>query len=453
MNIIIVGDGKVGLATAAHLSKEGHNVTIIDKDEEALRKADETLDVMCVYGNGARAVILQEAGIESADIVIAVTSKDEINMVCCITAKRLGNVRTIARIRDPEYYEDVDILRNELGIDMVINPEFSAAAEIANILQFPAAMNVESFFSGKVRMVDFRVTEDDMLIGATIAKISQKLPKNVLFAAVEREGEAIIPNGQFEFAAGDKIYVIGQISGITKLFKAVGRFVNSTRSVMIVGGGRTGHYLARFTSNNGIDTKLIEVQHNKCVRLTEQLEDVLIIEGDGTDPKVLESENLEGQTAFVALTGRDEENLITSMYAVEKGVNKVVASISRLHVPQIINKLGIDSIISPQELTATNILGYVRGVGNSRGSIVEALYKIMDGKAEAISFVANDSTSFLNTPLKNIALKKEVIIACILHGKSVIIPHGNEVITKGDKVLILTKSEKVLKDINDILEG
>lgn len=453
MNIIIVGDGKVGYALAGQLTKEDHNITIIDKNEEALKKADDTLDVMCVKGNGARASILMEAGIEDAELVIAATSRDELNMLTCLTAKKLSkNVRTIARIRDPEYYQEFTVLQNQMGVDMVINPEFTAAQEIANLLQFPAAMNIEIFFGGKARLVEFRVLEGDMLVGNKLSKISSRLPQNMLFVAVERDGEAYIPNGDFVFEVNDRVYIMGQITGITNLFKILGRYNQKVSSVMIVGGGRISYYLTKIISKLGMTIKIIEINANKCKELAETIEEAIIIEGDGTDQEILDSENIDDIDAFIAMTGRDEENLITAMYAVEKGVDKVIAMTTRMKLPKVVNKLGLDSIIDPKVVTTSYIVGYVRGMQNSRGSIVEALYKIMDQKAEVISFIANESTGFLNIPIKELTLKKEVIIACILHRSIVKIPHGNEKIASGDKVLIVTKNSHIIKDLNDILE-
>lgn len=453
MNIIIVGDGKVGYTIADYLSKEEHNITIIDKNEEALKKADDTLDVMCVKGNGARASVLLEAGVEEVELVIAATSGDEMNMLTCFTAKKLSkDVKTIARIREPEYYEEFTTLRQQMGVDMVINPEFTAAEEIANILQFPSAMNIEAFFGGKERLVEFRILEGDFLVGTRLSKVSSKLPKNILFVAVERDKEAYIPNGDFEFQVNDRVYMMGQLTGITNLFKMLGRYIQKINTVLMIGGGRTSYYLTKIISRLGMSIKIIEINPNKCLELADTIEEAIIIEGDGTNPDVLESENFEEVDAFIAMTGRDEENLITAMYALEKGVDKVIAMNTRVNLPNVVNKLGLDSIIDPKLITASYITGYVRGMQNSRGSIVETLYKIMDGNAEVIIFIANESTRFLNIPIKDLNLKKELVIACILHRNTVMIPHGNESILIGDKVMIVTKTHHIIRDLNDILE-
>lgn len=452
MNIIIVGDGKVGYTLASHLSKEEHSITIIDKNEVALRKANDTLDVMCVKGNGARASILIEAGVEKADLVIAATSKDELNMLTCFTAKKLSiNVKTIARIRDPEYYEEFTVLRHSMGVDMVINPEFTAAHEIANILQFPSALNVELFFGGKERLVEFRVQEGDMLVGAMLSKISKKLPKNMLFVAVERDGKPNIPNGDFVFEVNDKVFVMGHILGITNLFKLLGRYIRKINTVLIIGGGRTSYYLTKIITKLGMSVKIIEIDPKKSLQLAETLEEAIIIQGDGTDQEVLESENLDEIDAFISLTGRDEENLVTAMFALDSGVDKVIAMTTRMNLSSVATKLGLDSIVDPKVITASYIIGYVRGMQNSKGSIVDTVYKIMDGKAEVIIFIANSSTQFINKPIKELSLKEELIIACILHNSIATIPHGNESIQVGDKVLIVTKGHHIIRDLNDIL--
>lgn len=452
MNIIIVGDGKVGYTIAEHLAQENHSITIIDKNEEALRKADESLDVMCVKGNGARISVLLEAGIKEADILIAVTSRDEMNMVCCLTAKRIANVRTVARIRDPEYFEEYSDLRENMGIDMIINPEYSAAYEIAKILQFPSAMNVENFFGGRVRMAEFRVKEDDhMLVGKKLSQLGDMLPRNILFTVAERGDEIVIPNGDFELHAGDLIYIMGYVNDCARFFKYIDRLTNKINTVMIVGGSRTAHYLTKIITRSGMSVKIIEQDSKKCMELSETLADAMIIEGDGTNQSILESENIEDVDAFITMMGRDEENLITAMYALDRGVDKVIAMTTRVNLPSIINKLGLDSVVSPKLVTAGYILCYVRGIQNSKGSVVESIYKIADGKAEVISFRANESTRFLDTPLRELKLKPETLIACIEHDGKAIIPHGNECIQSGDKVLVITKESHIIMDLNDII--
>lgn len=453
MNIIIIGDGKVGYTIAEHLAKENHDITIIDNNEDALKKADDSLDVMCVKGNGARKSVLIEAGIEDADILIAVTSRDEMNMVCCLMAKKICDIRTIARIRDPEYYEEFSDLKQNVGIDIVINPEYSAALEIANILQFPSAMNIETFLGGRVRMVEFRVQKGDMLDGLKLSQLGSKWPSNTLVLAVEREQEAYIPGGDFVFQEGDRLFVMGQLKSLTEMFRLMHRYVQRVHSVMIAGGGRMAYYLSRIIEKLNISIKIIEISEKKCRKMSEEIPNAMIIEGDGTDRDLLEAENIEDVDAFITMTGRDEENLITAMYAVERGVDKVIALTTRVNLPTIINKLGLDSVISPKLVTASYIIGYIRGMQNSEGSIVESLYKIVDGKAEIITFIVNEQSKVINIPLKDLKIKKGILVACIQHGSQIIVPHGNEQIQAGDKILIVTKNNAIIRSLDDIIAG
>ncbi|MFW5633130.1 MAG: NAD-binding protein, partial [Acetivibrio ethanolgignens] len=274
---------------------------------------------------------------------------------------------------------------------------------------------------------------------------------NTLVLAVERRQEVYIPGGDFEFQEGDKLFVMGQIRSLGEMFRRMNRYLQKVDSVMIAGGGRTAYYLTKIIERLNISVKIIEISNKKCQKLSEDLPHAMIIEGDGTDREVLEAENIEDVDAFITMTGRDEENLITAMYAVERGVDKVIAMTTRVNLPSIINKLGLDSVVSPKLVTASYIIGYVRGMQNSEGGIVESLYKIVDGKAEIISFIANDTAKVLNLPLRELKLKKEVLIACIQHGSNIIVPHGNEQIQEGDKVLVVTKDDTLILSLDAIV--
>jgi trk system potassium uptake protein TrkA len=451
MNIIIIGDGKVGYTIAQHLAKENHDITIIDNRENALKKADDSLDVMCIKGNGARKSVLLEAGIKNADILIAVTSRDEINMVCCMVAKKICNIRTVARIRDPEYYEEFSDLQQNVGIDIVINPEHAAAIEIANILQFPSAMNIEPCFGGRIRMVEFRVRKEDMLNGASLSELGSRWPDNTLVVAVEREQEVHIPDGDFAFQEGDKIYVMGQIKSLTEMFRLMNRYVQKVHSVMIIGGGRMAYYLTKIVERLNISVKIIEISPQKCWQYAETMPNATVIEGDGTDPSLLEAENIEDVDAFITMTGRDEENLFTAMYAVERGVDKVIALTTRVDLTSIIRKLGLDSIVSPKLVAVGHIIGYIRAMQNSSGGVLESVYKIVDGNAEILCFVANNEKKVLNRPLRELKLKKEVLVACIQHRNAIIIPRGNETIQENDRVLIVVKDNTKIHCLDDIV--
>ena len=449
MKIIIIGGGKVGYTLAQQLSTENHDIIVIDNDVAALNHADDTLDVMCIKGNGASVEILREAGVSDADLLIAVTDGDELNMICCVIGKKLGAKHTVARIRNTDYFNEHNMLKEELELDMVINPEMGAAAEIALLLQFPSAANVETFANNRLEMVEFRVLENDPIMNIQLKDLSKKLPSKVLFCSVRHNNEIIIPKGNYMFAADDIVYVIGERSGISKFFKYLGRTCQKAKNITIVGGSRISIYLTWLLDEIGINVKIIELNSDRCVLLSEILPQALIIHGDGTDQEVLNNENIHSTDAFIALTDRDEENLISSIYAHQCGVPKIILKINRLNYIPIVNQLGLDSIISPKYTAANNILRYVRALDNSQGSAVEKLYKILDDKAEVAEFTANSSTLFLDTKLKDLIFKDDMLIAAIVRNKKIIIPYGNDFIKIGDKVIVVTKTG-FLSDLNDI---
>ena len=452
LNIIIVGDGKVGYTLAEHLSREEHNVTIVDTSEEALRKADESLDVMCIKGNGASITALREAGADTADLLIAATSMDEINMVCCLTAKRLGTRFTIARVRNVEYTVDASALKHDMGIDTLINPENATAVEIARLLRFPSAANIETFYRGRVELMSFRAREEDFFLGQPLSALSQQVRNlPILFCAAERNGEVIIPDGSFVPQAEDRIYVIGAPLGVHEFFKLIGRYAPHIRNVFVVGGGRITYYLSAILERMNMHVKIVELSEARCRQLSEILPHSLIICGDGTDQELLESENLEDADAFVALTGRDEDNLIISLYAMQQGLKKVVAKSNRQNYAGIARAVGLDSVISPKFITANQILQVVRGMQNSKGSVMNALYRIAGGHAEAMEFLANDTTRNLGIPLKDLRLKKGILVAVIVHQGRTIIPEGSSTIELGDTVIIISSNQGIL-DINDIFD-
>lgn len=452
MNIIIVGDGKVGFTLAEHLSRESHDVTIIDTNEDALKRASDALDVMCIKGNGATVSTLREAGAGHADIVIAATSMDEVNMLCCFTAKRLGAEYTIARVRNVEYAKDLDMIRRDLGIDLIINPENATAEEIARLLRFPSAANIDTFYRGWVEMVGFRLQEGDFICGAPLSSLDYRVRSlPMLFCAAERGETAIIPNGSFVPQPGDKLYLIGQPVGVTQFFKLLGRYTPKVKDVFIVGGGRISHYLTAMLEHLGMRVKLVEQSMDRCRHLSEVLPHTMVICGDGTDQELLESENVAATDAFVALTDRDEENLIICLYALQQGIGKVVAKSNRQNYAGIARAVGVDSVISPKLITANRILQVVRGMQNSKGSVMNALYKIAGGHAEAMEFVVAENTRGLGVPLKDLRLKQGILIAALVHHNRIVIPEGSTVISAGDTVIIISRNHVIL-DVNDIYD-
>lgn len=450
MRIIIIGDGKVGYSLAETLSKENNDVTIIDKNPEALKKASEFLDVMCIRGNGVSTSILQEAGIKGADLLIAATSSDEMNMVCCLTGKKLGAEHTIARIRDPEYANELTVLKRELGLDLVINPEQAAAAEIARLLRFPSAVNVEPFAKGRVELVEIKVTQDSPIVGVKLKSIPGKFSSDILIGAVLRNEEIIIPKGDFEIKMGDTLYILGKPSNVFNFSKQISKFTLKIKNVMVAGGGRIAYYLSQYLKLTDMKVKIIEMNKERCIELSEILPDTLIIHGDATDESFLLSENLSDMNAFVALTGRDEENILAALSAKQNGVGKVVAKTTRINYPQIIKQMGIDNLVNPKIITTNSILRYVRGLKNAMGNPIETLYRIIDDKAEAVEFIASSSTRMLNIPLKKLELVKGVLVAAIVRKNETIIPHGNDVIKQGDSVILVTQNNS-FSDLNQII--
>lgn len=454
MNITIVGDGKVGYTLAQRLSEDGHDITIIDKNAEALARASETLDVMCIRGNGANVRTLIESGIENADIIIAVTGNDELNMVCCLAAKQLGAKYSIARIRDPEYTESLTLLQDKLDIDQVINPERATAQEISRLLRFPFAINIESFAHGRVEMVEFRVDPTDPIIGVPLSKLNGRHPR-IQYTAVQRAGEAIIPDGSFEIAAGDRVYATGDRESITKFFKQMGKDTSRMKSAMMIGGGHISYYLARSLAGMGVRLRLIEISDKKCARLSDQLDDVTIICADGTDQEVLDSENVGECGALICLTDRDEENIITGMYGARRGAKKVIVKVNRLNTLEVMEDLGIESVVSPKLTTANVILRSVRALNNSRNSVVEKVYGMLGGKVEAYEFTALQGAPYLNIPLSQLNIRRGVLVSVLVRDRKNIIPFGSDHIAAGDKVILTAKAGSVvnLEDAFEIPES
>lgn len=437
MKIIIIGAGKVGYNLAENLSKSNHDVIIIDKNYTALSKAEENLEVLCIKGSGVSTNILMEAGVATSDLLIAVTNSDEVNMVCCLTAKKLGVKRTIARIRDHEYAHELLLLKEELGLDLIINPEQAAADEVTNMLNFSSAIDVENFAKGRVKMVEIKATGDMSMVGMSLKDIGSKFESSILIGVVIRNEEVIVPNGSFVINEDDRIYLIGQPSNLYNFCKVFGKVPLKVKNVMILGGGRIAVYLSKLLTEIGMKVKVIEIDREKCIQLSELIPDALIIHGDGTDEELLRSENIDEMDAFIAMTGMDEENMMASLLAKQNGAKKVIAKVSRINYMSIIKNLGIDSLISPKQITSNQILKYVRG--NS----VESLYRIVEGQAEITELIAESGSRILNTRLKKLRLPKETIIATIVRKNEVVIPHGNDIIKEGDRVIVISKNKNI----------
>ena len=451
MKIIIVGCGKVGTTLAEHLDQEGHDITIIDRHWEKLKYLSDRIDVLGVEGNGASISTQREAGVNNADILIATTNSDELNLLCCLIAKKAGNCQTIARIRDPEYYNEMRYIRDELNLSMVINPEQAAASEVARIIKFPSAMKVDTFGRGRVELIRIGIPEGSKLDGLKLTEMESKLRCKVLICLVERGEELFIPHGDFSLKAGDIVSFIAPHSVALAFFKASGANVSNTvRSIILIGGGKLSYYVAKLLEETKIGVKIIEQDFEKCQQLSEMLPGAVIINGDGTEKELLDEEGISVVDAVGNFTGIDEENILLSLY--EKGISKakLLTKINRITFEEIIAGLDIGSIINPNSITSDNIVRFVRALNNSMGSNVETLYKIAQGRAEALEFRVRDEGKVVGKPLIQLRLKPGIIIACITKGNKVVIPNGQSVIEKEDLVVVVS-IERGLNDLEDIL--
>ncbi len=449
MNIIIIGGGKVGRTLVEYLDAEGHDVVLIDTKSSIIEYVQEDYDVMGIVGSGTDIEVLKEAGVKKANLIIAVTQSDEFNVLCCVIAKRMGAKRCVARMRNPEYYKQISFIRDELGINMIVNPEFFAADEISRMLRFPAAIKTETFAKGRIELAEIKIDKNSVLIGKALHEIYSKYRVKVLVCAVQRDKDVIIPNGDFVLQSGDKIHVTATHRDIAKFMHDIGIDNQKLKTAMLIGGGRISYYLARQLIETGMRVKIIENNREKCDTLSELLPKASIIHGDGTDKDTLTEEGIDSVDAFVTLTGIDEENIIISLYAKTRNVDKVVTKINRLAFAQMLDSIGIDCIVTPKNITANLILGYVRAMGNTGDTEISSLYRIVENKAEAIEFKVADEPRLTSIPLKNLKFKKNILIASIVHGGKPFIPDGNSTIEPGDTLIIVTTLQ--IRKITDIL--
>ena len=452
MNVVIVGDGKVGGTIARQLSSEGHDIIVIDNNSKVLNNASNTMDIFSVEGNGASMAVQKRAGVPDSDLLIAATSADEVNMLACLVAKRLGVPHTIARVRNPEYYEQINDMKEELGLSMAVNPEFAASAEILRLLRFPSALKIEVFARGRVELVEVKIPPHSVLDGMPLWAINKEFQVKILVCAVQRAGEVHIPNGNFVLQAGDKINLTAPHTEIEKFFRTIGIFRTGVKSVTILGGGRMAYYLGKALIDSHVQVKIIEMDYARCEYLCEVLPEAVIIHGDGTDKDLLQEEGLEKTDALVCLTGMDEENIVVSLYAKAKKVSKVIAKINRINFDEILDTLDIDGFISPKTIAASNIVRYVRAMQNSAGSSnVETLHKLVNEQVEALEFKVREKSAVVGVPLKDMITRDELLVATIIRNGRVIIPGGNDSIEIGDNVIIVTRN-KHLMDLKDILK-
>ncbi len=451
MKIIIIGCGKVGYALAEGLTEENHDVTIIDSSAQRLQDVTEELDAMSIVGNGSSINTLLEAGAADTDLLIAVTGSDELNLLCCLIAKKQWDCHTVARVRNPIYNKEIDLIKESLGISMIINPELAASAEIARLLRFPSAIRIDTFAKGRVELLKFRIKPEFHLDQVSIAELPRHAKCDILVAGIERGENAYIPNGNFILQNGDLVSIIASPRNAATFFRNIGLATNQVKNCLIVGGGTIAVYLARQLLEMKIRVVIIDKSMERCQLLIEHLPEAVVIHGDGTSRKLLMEENLEGVEAFVALTNMDEENIMLSLFAREHSKGKLITKVNRMSFDNILDQLDLGSIIYPKYITADYILRYIRAMQNSIGSNVETLCHILDGKAEALEFSIRENSPVVGIPLKDMQLKSNLLLGCIHRKGKVLIPRGNDTINVGDTVVVVT-TQKGLDDIQDILK-
>lgn len=450
MQIIIVGCGKVGSTLAEQLSREDNDITVLDINGKRVEQLVNEFDIMGYIGSGISFDTLMEAGVKKADLLIAVTGSDELNLMCCLIAKKAGDCQTIARVRNPEYSKETEFLKKELGLAMVINPELTAATEVARVLRLPTAISVEVFAKGKVEVLKFRVKPGSPLCDMQIQDIAPKLRSDILVCVVERGEEITIPNGTFVLKERDNIYIAGSPKKTAEFFQRIGIGSKPVNNIMIVGGGKISYYLTQMLLANGIDVKIIEKDAACCEMLSQKIPEATVIHGDGTDKALLMEEGLDQTDSFAALTGMDEENIFLSLYAKTQSDIKTVTKINRIAFDEVISGLDLDTVVYPKNITAEYIIRYARALGNSIGSNVEAMHRIAGGRVEALEFVIRENAPVVNIPLIDLNLKNDILIACIQRNGRIILPRGNDFMKVGDTVVVIT-SRTGLKDIRDIL--
>ena len=451
MRIIIVGCGKIGLSIIKQLVIEKHDITVIDKNQEVINDITNNYDVMGLVGNGASYSVQKDAGVDRTDLLIAVTGSDEINLLCCLFAKKAGNCNTIARVRDPLYSKEIQYIKDELGLSMIINPEYAAAVEISRLLRFPSADKIDTFAKGRVELLNLVITEDSPFVDKTLIDVAKRVLSDILICTVERGDDIFIPNGAFILRANDKITIVASAVNSREFFTKIGYDTHQVKDAMIIGGGTMTYYLAEILLKMGIKVKIVEVNREKCESLSENLPRATIINGDATNQEILIEEGINGCDSFVSLTGIDETNIILSLFAKTRTQGKIVTKIDRISFDDIINTFNVGSLIYPDKIAADYIVSYVRAMQNSIGSNVETLIKLNGGRVEALEFKILKGSPVIGIPLMQLNLKRDILIGCINRRGMIIIPKGQNTIEEGDTVIVVT-TKSGLSDIKDILE-
>lgn len=451
MNIIVVGCGKIGTTILSSLVAEGHNVVALDSNPNTINEITNLYDAIGICGNGNDCDTLSEAGVEKAELFVAVTGSDEFNMLSCFLARRMGAKHTIARIRNPEYNDqNLGFIKKQLGLSMAINPDLLAAQELFNILKLPSAAKIETFSRRDFEMIELKLRQESVLDGVSLIELRKKYDVKLLVCVVQRDNEVFIPDGSFVLKSGDKIGITATTSEILRFLKMLGVMQKQARNIMILGGSRTAYYLSKMLMGIGNTVKIVEKDHKRCLELSETLPNAVIINGDGAGQELLNEEGLSSMDAFISLTGMDEENILISFYAAAQNVPKVISKVNRDEFMYLAEKIGLDCTISPKNIISDILVRYARALENSLGSNVETLYQIMDGKAEALEFNIVADSAVTEIPLKDMKLKPNTLIAGIMRGRRIIIPSGDDLILPEDKVVIITSGYK-LNDISDIL--
>ena len=450
MNIVIVGAGKVGETLIGNLVREKHDVAIVDSDYEIVQNIVNRYDVKGVVGGGLERNVLIDAGVEKADFLIACTNRDEMNILCCVLSKKIGAQHTIARVRDPEYFKELENMRTELGLDYSFNPEFATAIEIAQVLKFPSARSVESFAGGRTRMAEFEITESNPLIGKNLYTISREYGNKILIGVVQRGDKVIIPHGDYVVENGDIIHIIGDEHEIVSFCKELKIFKRRAKSAFIIGGGKITYYLALELLSSGVSVKIVEKDEARAEELSELLPKATILIGDGTYQEVLDEENLKNNDACITLTGMDEENVMISLYAKQSKVDKIVTKIDRPSVLKLVGTLGLGTVVSPRNVIANHIVRFVRAFSTEKGEGADTLYKIGD-KAEALEFNVPEGFKGVDIPLKELTIKKSVLIGGIVRDDEFILPSGDSILKVGDRVIIVSEA-KQFTNLSQILK-
>ncbi len=451
MRIVIIGVGKVGMTLTEYLSVEGNDVTLIDVDQETIDNAVNSFDVNGIVGNGVSFSVQQEAGVSHADVVIATTYSDEINMLCCLVAKKIGVRHTVARIRDPEYSRQFSFMLGEMGLDMIVNPELETAREISRLLRYPYAIRIDTFAKGKVDLAEMKIAPDSPLDGIQISDIQRKLQVRILVCAVQHGETVYIPRGDNVLYAGDRIHFTASHRDMNTFFRKMGSFHHKLKSVFIVGGGRIAYYLALQLIDLGMNVKIVEKDEARAKFLKESLPKAQIILGDGTDQTLLAEENFADADASVAATGIDEENIILSIFAIQQRIDKVITKISKTTLTNLLEAVGLDSVVTPKLFTANLILSYIRALQSTAGGSVQTLYKLVENRVEALEFHVEKQSAVTSKTLRELNLKKDLLICCIIRKNNIIFPGGDDAIQPGDNVIVTTTNEK-LTDLEDILK-